>query len=64
MIYFDNAATTFLCQPAKEVLCGDFANANSPHKLGLDSARALKSATAIIADIFSCANDEIIFTSG
>jgi len=64
IIYFDNAATTPLCDVAKEILMQDFANPSSPHALGLESERAVKIATKELAGLLSCQSDELIFTSG
>ena len=64
IIYFDNAATTPLCNSAREILLQDFANPSSPHALGLIAERAIKSAAKELSNILSCRSDEIIFTSG
>lgn len=64
IIYFDNAATTPLCDAAKEVLLKDFANPSSPHALGLFAERAIKTATKDLSHLLSCRTDELIFTSG
>ena len=65
MIYFDNAATTPLCDSAREVLINhDFGNPSSPHMLGLAAERAIKKAARDIGSILSCSGEEIIFTSG
>ena len=64
MIYFDNAATTPLCDAAKEILKRDFFNPSSPHALGLEAERMVKAAAKDIANILSCNKDELIFTSG
>ena len=64
MIYFDNAATTPLCDAARKVLMLDYGNPSSPHTFGLDAERAVKGAAKDIAEILSCSRQEIIFTSG
>jgi len=64
MIYFDNAASTPLCNAAREILLQDFANPSSPHALGLESERSIKNAAKDIASIISVKSNEIIFTSG
>ena len=64
MIYFDNAATTPLCDAAKEILQQDFGNPSSPHVFGLDAERAVKNAAKSLSGILSCRSDEIVFTSG
>jgi len=64
MIYFDNAATTPLCDSAKKMLIGNYGNPSSPHAFGLESERLIKTAAKDIASILHCKNDEIIFTSG
>ena len=64
MIYFDNAATTPLCESAREILSQSYGNPSSPHALGLAAERMIKAATKDIANILSCKNDELIFTSG
>ena len=64
MIYFDNAATTFLNEDARQALLQNYANASSPHAIGLEAERAIKSSAKDISKILSCQSDEIIFTSG
>ena len=64
MIYYDNAASTFLCGPAKDVLQQDFGNPSSPHAIGIEAERAVKSATKELAAILSCEPEEIVYTSG
>lgn len=64
MIYFDNAATTPLCEAAKEVIRQDFGNPSSPHAFGLSAERAVKGAARDLAGILSCDSEEIVFTSG
>ncbi|MCL2577064.1 MAG: cysteine desulfurase [Defluviitaleaceae bacterium] len=61
-IYFDNAATTppFSAPETSFV----FGNASSPHSLGITAERFLNSARKEMAKIFSCRENEIIFTSG
>ena len=64
MIYFDNAATTLLCDSAKEILLQDYGNPSSPHAFGLASERAIKKAAKKLATPLLCEPSEIIFTSG
>lgn len=64
MIYFDNAASTPLCEAAKEILTQDYGNPSSPHALGLEAERALKIAAKQLAGLLFCKSEEIIFTSG
>ena len=64
MIYFDNAASTFLCESAKNILQQDFGNPSSPHVLGIEAERAVKSAIKEMAAILSCEPEEIVYTSG
>ena len=64
MIYFDNAASTPLCNAAKDVVIQDFANPSSPHALGLESERLIKNAAKDIASILGVKSNELIFTSG
>jgi len=64
MIYFDNAATTPLCDSAREILISSYGNPSSPHALGIESERLIKTAAKDIASILRCKNNEIIFTSG
>jgi len=64
MIYFDNAATTPMCEVAKKIMQQDFFNPSSPHSLGLEAERAVKTASKELAKILSCRSEEIIFTSG
>jgi len=64
MIYYDNAATTFICEAAKEALTKDYGNPSSLHSLGLEAERGVKRAAKYIAGILNCGSDEIYFTSG
>jgi cysteine desulfurase len=61
MIYFDNAATTATFEYETAF---NFGNPSSPHGLGISTERALISARKEMAGIFSCRENEIIFTSG
>lgn len=67
-IYLDNAATTPLCDEAREAmrpyLSGVFGNADSRHSYGRDAAAALASARACIAECIGASADEVYFTSG
>ena len=65
MIYFDNAATTFLCDAARNIfLSNKFGNPSSSHILGLEAERAVKKAAKDISEILVCYSEELIFTSG
>ncbi len=67
MIYLDYSATT----PVNEEVLESFnvankefiGNANSLHKLGVNSSKLIESATTQIAHILNVKNDEIIYTS-
>lgn len=67
-IYLDNAATTPLCDEAREAmrtyLSDVFGNADSRHSYGRDAAAALASARACIAECIGASADEVYFTSG
>lgn len=65
--YFDNAATTELCDAAKQAMTGAmgcFGNPSSLHKLGLESMQLLETARQTVADQLKCEKREIYFTSG
>lgn len=66
--YLDNSATT---KPLKEVadkvyemLCDNYGNASSFHKIGLNANAEVRHAREVIAKSLSCDMDEIYFTSG
>ncbi len=67
MIYFDNAATTKMCNeacnamfPLLEELCG---NPSSAHEAGQAAASALFTARRDIAECIGCEANELFFTS-
>lgn len=66
--YLDNSATTkpdkAVADVVYEMLCENFGNASSFHKIGLDANKALRTAREIIAKSLSATGDEIFFTSG
>lgn len=68
MIYFDNAATTFVnpnvLDSYNELLKTMFMNTSSVHQGGQQSARLLLKAREQIASLFALNSNEIIFTSG
>ena len=67
-IYLDNAATTRLCEEAREALLryslDDFANPSSAHRAGIAASRGLKQARETMATALGCETDEIVFCSG
>ena len=66
MIYFDNNATTELCQEALEAI-GDYlpkyGNPSSLHSFGESVFQDIQGVRSIIAKQLDCSLDEIIFTS-
>lgn len=65
--YFDNAATTELCDAAKSAMTealGLFGNPSSFHKAGQACADMLESARADIASFIKAQESELYFTSG
>ena len=65
--YLDNAATTPLCDSAREEMIKSmdlFGNPSSLHKLGIESSKALDFARKTIADSIKATKQEIYFTSG
>ncbi len=65
--YLDNAATTPLCDRAREEMIKSmdlFGNPSSLHKLGIESAKVLDFARKTIADSIKATKQEIYFTSG
>ena len=67
-IYFDNAATTMVCQEAAtavlRVMRDSYGNPSSPHLMGRTAAKELSEARKCIADAVGAEPDEIYFTSG
>ena len=68
MVYFDNSATTPLCESAlnemKAVAEEFWGNPSSLHEKGLEAELYLEKARKLSSDCLCCAPDEIIFTSG
>ena len=65
--YFDNSATTKLCDKAKEAIisaCDAYGNPSSLHSLGTVSGEMLENARKTIADSIKALPEEIYFTSG
>ncbi len=67
MIYFDNAATTAVCEEAADAVnkgmqC--FGNPSSLHRLGLDAELMVSGARETIAQALGADPSEIYFTSG
>lgn len=67
MIYLDHAATTPICEAAKEVIrkhLNDFGNPSSSHELGRQARVLIEDARERIAKCVNAEPDEIYFTSG
>ncbi|MGN0172953.1 MAG: cysteine desulfurase family protein [Acutalibacteraceae bacterium] len=65
--YFDNSATTALCDAAKNAIisaCDIYGNPSSLHSLGTASADILQNVREKIAGQLNASPDEIYFTSG
>lgn len=65
--YFDNSATTFVCEEAKQAMISAFemgGNPSSLHKLGIRSSEMLNNSREIIAKAIGAQKGEIYFTSG
>lgn len=67
-VFLDNASTTGLCPEAREAMLGAadryFGNPSSLHRQGTDALDIISKARSQIADLLSCSEDEIFFTSG
>ena len=67
-IYFDNCATTRVCEAAAEAarmaMCEHFGNPSSLHLLGVNASRLLQQSREDIAALVGAAAEEIYFTSG
>lgn len=66
-IYLDHAATTPICEAAKEEIrehLDDFGNPSSAHELGRNSRVLIEDARGRIAKCINAEPDEIYFTSG
>ena len=68
MIYLDNSATTKPCRSAvdniNKVLCDNWGNPSSLYGFGVNAEQAVSLTKERLADMLSCREDEIIFTSG
>lgn len=67
MIYLDHAATTPMCEAAKNVIIehlNDFGNPSSNHELGRQARVLIEDARERIAKCINAEPDEICFTSG
>ena len=67
-IYFDNAATTQVCdeavQAAIQAMTATYGNPSSLHRMGLDAENTVNRARKILAGALGCQPGEITFTSG
>ena len=67
-IYLDNAATTRVYPEVAElmtqVMCQDYGNPSSLHRMGMQAEKHIKQATEIIARELKVTTKELIFTSG
>ena len=66
IIYLDNAATTPLLDPVKEVMTNTFAaygNPSSLYQIGQDANKIIEDSRESIADYIGCSPQEIIFES-
>src|SRR6476469_4322704 len=68
MVYLDHAATSPLCDEAREAmepyLLDRFGNASEPHAYGRDARAGLERARSTIAGLLGCRGDQLVFTSG
>ncbi len=68
MIYLDNASTTPVAREVVETMLAalrdTYGNPSSGHRAGLDAARLLERARAIVAAALQADPDEVVFTSG
>ena len=67
MVYLDNAATTPICDAAKQAIIkhlGDFGNPSSSHAIGHVAKMLVEDARERIANCINASPDEIYFTSG
>ena len=66
--YFDNSATTIVCQSAIEsaikVMGQTYGNPSSLHLMGIEAEMIIKSAKESIASVINAIPEEIYFTSG
>ena len=68
MIYVDNAATTKICQAARDEIISllDFCgNASSSHHMGIIASQRIKDARKTVKELIGASeNDALVFTSG
>lgn len=66
--YLDNAATTRTlpeaAEIAQQVMCEQFGNPSSLHKMGIVAAQLLKESRETVAQAMGCTPAELFFTSG
>lgn len=67
-VYFDNAATTKVCDEAAavmtEVMTSSYGNPSSTHHLGREAKKNLATARESVAKALGCSSGELYFTSG
>lgn len=67
-VYLDNSATTRASEQVRDimvkVLCEDYGNPSSMHKMGVNAEKYMREAAEIIAGSLKADPKEIIFTSG
>ncbi len=66
-LYFDNAATTPICEAARSALAESstrFGNASSPYEAGRTARMTIDRARGEVARLIAAQTDEIVFTSG
>src|SRR5471032_1330152 len=67
-IYLDNAATTPLCEAARQAMepyFGEiYGNASSPYAVSRSARMALDGARGQVAALAGCEADEVVFTAG
>ncbi|WP_026890574.1 cysteine desulfurase family protein [Lacrimispora aerotolerans] len=67
-VYFDNAASTKVLEPVKDivlkVMTEDYGNPSAKHRKGMIAEQYVKEAAEIIADTLKVAPKDILFTSG
>ncbi len=68
MIYFDNSATTKVCDDVLDEIINNiknnFANSSSLHRLGYEAEQKVINSKKTLSNIVGCNEDEIYFTSG
>jgi cysteine desulfurase len=67
-VYFDNAASTKVLEPVKDivlkVMTEDYGNPSAKHRKGMIAEQYVKEAAEIIADTLKVVPKDILFTSG